>query len=282
MRPRYRRLDAPRQRGQALTEFIVLALALIPVFLLMPLLAKYQDIAHATQLASRYVAFEAMLHNEGMSSWKPEQQLADEVRRRFFSNGDAPIKTGDTAGDFDAHQNLFWRDPKGDALIPSLKDGVKVSFGPGQAATHADAFTGAADGTPFLAPIKNALHLNSAGIYTANVTVTLAKLPAELSGYTNSYEEFKALDLSITRHTSVVIDSWTAKDPAKVESRLHSAVVFPGVMFDSGVGAAAKTALDLAVQVVESPSCFKGGCTKGPKLGELEVWRDVVPADRLH
>ena len=97
--------------GQALTEFLVVALALIPLFLLVPMIAKYQDISHFTQLASRYAAFDAMTRNDSVSTWKPEAQLADEVRRRFFSNSDAPIKTGDVVGNFDANRNLFWSNP---------------------------------------------------------------------------------------------------------------------------------------------------------------------------
>lgn len=81
--------------GQALTEFIVLALALIPLFLLIPIIAKYQDIAYATQIASRYVAFDVMTRADGNSSSKPQKKLEDEVRRRFFGNSDAPIKTDD-------------------------------------------------------------------------------------------------------------------------------------------------------------------------------------------
>jgi hypothetical protein len=99
---------ARQQHGQALTEFLVVALAVIPLFLLIPVIAKYQDINNATQMASRYVAFDAMTRNDTVSSgWKPVDQLAAEVRRRFFSNPDAPIKTDDVAGNFKANQNLL-------------------------------------------------------------------------------------------------------------------------------------------------------------------------------
>ena len=268
------------QQGQALTEFLVVSLALIPLFLLMPMIAKYQDIAHATQMASRYLAFEATLRNDGMSTWKPVDQLAGEVRRRFFSNTDAPIKTGDTAGNFMAHQNLFWRDPRGDALIKDIGNDVKISFGSGNSADHSGAFSGASDGKPFENPVfnyHNELGLQAKGIYTANITVAVANLPSEENGYTKSYDEFRNIGLTMTRHTSVLVDSWTAKDPAQVESRINQPLLFPGSTL-----AKLKVLTDVAAGVMESPKHWPEPCTScGPKLGDLHYWSDVVPADRL-
>ncbi|MGV7207009.1 hypothetical protein ACLB1G_04040 [Oxalobacteraceae bacterium A2-2] len=84
----------PASSGQALAEFLVLAVALLPLFLLLPLIAKYQDIAYQTLVASRYVAFDAMTRNDGQSSWKPPEQLAAEVRRRLAGAADAPSRPG--------------------------------------------------------------------------------------------------------------------------------------------------------------------------------------------
>ena len=179
----YRRpsLDsARRQQGQALTEFLVISIAMVPLFLLLPMLGKYQDINHAAQAASRYLAFDATTRNGSQSSdgFKPPAQLADEVRRRFFSNSDAPIKTGDTAGDFNANRNLFWRDPFGNPLIAQFNK-VAVSFGQ-NAPSQTNAFSSASDGQIFnTMTLANAssLGLPSPGIFTGNVAVTLANLP---------------------------------------------------------------------------------------------------------
>lgn len=254
-------------RGQALTEFIVLALVLIPLVLLIPLVAKYQDISYAVQMASRYVAFEAMTRNESQSTSKPPAQLSGEVQRRFFSNLDAPIKTGDVAGNFLAHQNLFWRGPEGAPLIADFNNDVSIGFGAGKRPTQAEAFGAADDGVPFNA-IKTAdeLGLSAKGIYTANVTVRLANLPAGL----RAYEPFDKIDLSISRHTSIVVDGWPAKDPSQVESRINSPVLVPATMLST-----VAPVIDAAVGAVEV------GQIRGPQLGKLEFWRDVVPPDRL-
>ena len=262
-----RRASRESQRGQALTEFLVLSVALIPIFLLMPMIAKYQDISHASQMASRYVAFETTTRNDvqGVSGYKSSTQLADEVRRRFYGNSDAAIKTDDTAGDFDANRNLFWRDPYGKPLIAAFND-VAVSFGNG-GSSHNAAFSPANDSSPFNLPLVNAqnMGLKAQGIYTANVSVKIANLPSGIS----SVEPFDKINLSVQRHTSLLFDPWSASDPAQTETR--SGRMAP---LDSAL-AAIQPVLAVAMLPVDL------GRIDPPKFGNLAAWRDVVPADRL-
>jgi hypothetical protein len=263
-------MRAGSARGQALVEFLVLALALLPLFLLMPMIAKYQDLVHATQMASRYVAFESMTRSDGTGSWKPEAQLAQEARRRFFGNSDAPIKTNDGAGgagNFSTHQNPFWRSPAQQALIEDVGRDVTLHFGPGAGLTHAAGFGAAADALPFnLAYTAQQLGLQGKGIYTAQVDVALLNLPADLK----YYAPFDSINLTMKRHTSVLVDPWAARDPAQIESRLDDPRLFPGALL-----APAARYIDPVIGTVE---LFK---VRGPKMGELTFWRDVVPADRL-
>lgn len=256
-----------RQCGQALTEFLVVALALIPLILLIPLIAKYQDVSYAVQMASRYVAFEATTRNDAQSTWKTPAQLNDEVRRRFFSNPDAPVKTGDVAGNFTAHQNMFWRGPNGAPLIANFNKDVAVGFGAGESTTENDAFSAADDGKPFNQP-KTAdwLGLRARGIYTGNVSITLANVPAGLKAYT----PLDKINLSVTRHTSLVVDGWTARDAEQVESRIDHPMLVPATKL-RGVS----SVVDASVSLVE------GGHIDKPQLGQLDFWRDIVPPDRL-
>lgn len=255
----------PNEAGQALTEFLVVALALIPLFLLIPLIAKYQDISHSTQMASRYAAFDAMVHNDTASTWKPEDQLAEEVRRRFFSTSDAPIKTNDAAGEFAAHRNPFWVDPAGKPLVKQFVD-VQVAYGPGKAPTHGQGFEAASDMSTFM--LAPQLELRSRGIYTANVTVNLANMPSGLQ----FHEPFDRINLTMARSTSLLLDPWTAKDPDQVEQKiLASPAIFP-----AGSLAPISALASPFISLIELP-----GQIPGPKLGRLEFWRDVVPKDRL-
>ena len=188
------------------------------------------------------------------------------MRRRFFSNSDAPIKTNDVAGNFKANQNLFWSDPKGDSLIKDFNRDVTVSYGFGNSATHNGGFSATADGAPFI--LSNPLDLPARGIYTANVSVTLANLPAGLK----FYEPFDRIGISMTRSTSLVFDPWAAKDPGQVESRIaNSPAIFPvGTLEPIGI---ATDALVVSIDPLAG--------IPGPKLGKLDFWRDVVPVDRL-
>ena len=265
-----RRRNGLRQRGQAFTEFLVAAVALVPLFLLIPLIAKYQDISHATQMASRYVAFDAFARNDSVSTWKPAAQLEDEVRRRFFGNAEAPIKTNDVAGNFLADHNLFWRGANGDVLIKDFNTDVKVSFGASNSTSHEDGFSAAHDGTPFV--LREPLKLRARGVYTAKVSVALANMPAGLK----FYEPFDALNLSMSRGTSVLIDPWTASSPRQIEDKIAA----DPAIFPVGPLAAISPLVDAAVVMVEAPSKLTGQIT-GPKLGKLDFWRDVVPKDRL-
>lgn len=262
------------RRGQALTEFLVLAVALLPLYLLIPLIAKYQDIGSQAEMASRYVAFEAATRNDAQSTWKTPAELAGEVRRRFFSNSDAPIKTGDVAGNFLANQNLFWLGPDGASLITDFDRDVAVSFGPDQKPDQADAFSPANDGAPFNDIVESSVHIHAAdklglaskGIYTGNVTVRLANLSAGLK----MVAPFDHIDLAVTRHASVLIDGWQARNPAQVQSRIDSGVLVPATHLRS-----------VAPVVNASVTLAEAGHVSGPKLGQLDFWTDVVPSDRL-
>lgn len=192
---------AGRQRGQSTVEFVVLALVLTPLFIAVPLVGKYIDLMNATESASRYVAFEAMARNSA-TTWKSDAELAAEVRRRFFSNSDAPIKTNDVAGDFTAHRNPMWTDHTGRPFLSRFEDDVGVST---QVASR-NAL--AAD-----MGIASAMGLSERNWYTASVTVRTAAIP--------EFAPFDAAGLSITRRTVLLADAWTARDAAQIRSRIE-------------------------------------------------------------
>lgn len=262
-----RRQPCPRtSRGQALTEFLAIVVALVPLFLLIPMLGKYQDIVHMTQQAGRYLAFDATVRNAMTGSWKTEAQSADEVRRRFFSNSDSPVKTHDTAGRFDAHRNLLWRRPDGTPLIDNVDEAVEVGFGPSRLPSRSSAFTLASDGLAY--PVIGLLELESPGIYIAHASVRVADLPEGI----RMLAPFDKLGWSVQRGVGLVLDPWTARDPQQAELRFGgNPTVFP-----AGKLSAVSPVVDAAIALIE----FPGGVV-GPKLGQLEFWRDVVPNDRM-
>jgi hypothetical protein len=261
---------ASQSHGQALTEFLVLAVAILPMFLLVPLIGKYQDVAHSTQMASRFLAFDAANRDPSVPA-KDEAQLAAEVRRRYFGMPDGGIESEANAaggpGDADTPVNPFWTNPHGGALIRSATD-VAISFGPAEAAQATQAYMPASDGAPFnLAPLANASRagLPTRGIYRANVTVPLVNLPA---GHA-LLEPFDSIKLRIARQTSVLTDAWTASGPDQVQSRSGQlAAPIPGLGLIETVVALAMPVVDL-------------NAVQPPRFGRLDAWRDVVPGDRL-
>jgi hypothetical protein len=192
------------QRGQSMTEVLAISLALVPMFIAIPLLGSYLDMNQSAEAASRYVAFEATVHNgSSIYGWKNDATLANEVRRRFFSTSDAPIKTGDVAGNFAGHQNPLWTDVKGKPLLPDFNANVTVS-------TKRDSKNILAG-----AVFASAFNLPSDNFYHATVSV----LPKNFDGL----KPFDTLNLNITRKSSLVVDTWAANSPTKVASTIENA-----------------------------------------------------------
>lgn len=244
-----------RQRGQSTVEFVVLALVLVPLLLAVPLIGKYMDIAQTTAVASRYAAFEGTVrHSSATDGWKTDAGLAMEVRRRFFSNSDAPVKTGDAAGDFDAHRNTLWFDHRGDPLLPKFVDNVGVRTTRGSMDQPFGAFYAASLGLP------------RDNLYTGEVIVNAA----DIAGF----QPFDKLKLSINRSTTVLVDPWAARGPGMIEEKIKqdgSSLLgpFPYKPLEILGG---NPIVDLALTL------FEYGAPP-PDIGRVEP--DRVPGDRL-
>ena len=237
--------SAPAQRGQATTEFVVLALVLVPLVLAVPLLGKYIDMMQTAEAASRYVAFEATVKSKTGAS-KTDAEIAADVRRRFFSNNNAAVKTGDVAGDFAANRNTLWTDGSGAPLLDKFEANVGTQL------------TSAADNALPLALLSNSLGLSSSNLYTGRVTV----IPAAASGVI----PFDKLDIRITRNTVIAVDTWAALNAADVRSRIEgSAAAYPIGQVQGLVNV-----IGTLPTLVFDPAL---------RLGEFD-W-DIVPCDRL-
>jgi hypothetical protein len=241
------------QQGHALTEFIVVAVALVPLFLLMPLIGKYQDIAHSTLAASRYVAFDQLTRYQNP---KPQAQLEQEVQRRFFSATALPIKSNDAAGNVQADQNPLWRDPTNRPLIAKFSD-IQVS-------PSWTAQTGSPDALNQSA--NKLVNLPERDIYTATIKVPLINLPEGL----RFYEPFDKLNLQVKRHTSVVADPWSASSPAAVQAQIDRPLLVPLSTPLRALDPFVDTWMDVVERRVTKPN-----------LGRLDFWVDQVPPDRL-
>lgn len=232
--------------GQATVEFVVACLVLVPMFIAVPLLGKLQDMLQASESASRYVAFEAAARNNS-SSWKSDGELSAEVRRRFYSTTDAPIKTGDTAGEFKAHRNPMWTDQAGRPLLASFADDIKV-----------DTQVQGKNAIVAAKPVADSLDLSGRNWYQGQITIKIANI--------EHFEPFDAINLSASRRTVLLADAWTARNPAMVRSRIEDAALLYPIGQVSGL----INALGQTPTLVFDPAM---------KLGNFD-W-DLVPCDRL-
>jgi hypothetical protein len=238
-----------RQQGQSTVEMIVISFFLVPLMIIAPLLAKYLDIAETATVASRYVAFEgAVHHTSSQGGWKSDATLAKEVQRRFFSNGDAPIKTNDVAGNFNANRNVLWFDHRGDALLPDFDKNVIVT-------TKKDALA-----QPFGALYAGAFNLSQDNLYTGRVNVNIANIAG--------LAPFDVLGLSVDRHTTVLVDPWAASGPDQVSSKVRG----------SGTAYPYQGLEVLATLMYPLISLFEFGAPP-PVIGRVDP--DWVPKDRV-
>lgn len=243
-----RRSPSSAQRGQSLAEFAVLMLALVPLLLAIPLLGKYQDLAHMSESAARYLVFEATTARAEHAR-RTDPELAQEVRRRFFGNSDAPIKTGDAAGDFAAHRNPLWVDHSGRPLLVNFETDVGVRTRSAPSGSQSAALVLGTSG----------FDLPDSELHEGVVTVRprdVANLPP-----------FDALGLEIRRHQVLFAHGWTAAGADDLADRIAGgrALVYPIgplKLLGETVGRLPPLVLDPTMQV--------GG-----------IKPDVVPCDRL-
>ncbi len=248
-RPMCKRL----QRGQSTVEFVVLSLVMVPLLLIVPLLGKYMDIAQTTAVASRYTAFEGTVrHSSSTDGWKSDAELAQEVRRRFFSNSDAPIKTNDTAGNFNAHRNTLWFDHHGTPLLSDFVKNVGVQ-------TKKETLS-----QPF-GTLASSFKLPQDNLYTGQVTANINDIP--------NLKPFDVIGLSVIRHTTVLVDPWAASGPAQVTAKIQGAgLLFPYQPLEV-------IAAPLSILMSNPLMAILGTENTPPEVGRVNP--DQVPADRV-
>ena len=241
------------QTGQSTIEMIVLSLVLVPLFLIVPMLGKYMDIAQTTSIASRYVAFEgATHHNASLSGWKSDTELATEVRRRFYSRHSFSIKTNDVVSEIDEDKNPLWVNHRGD---PLLQDFNQISVN-----TRKQSTSSIFNGLSALFDVSDDFELDNDNLYRGEVNVQLANIAGLIP--------FDAINLNIRRHTVILVDPWAAKHAAEVESKVKDA----GLIFPHQVLNVPASLLNPAISLFEFNA-------SPPEIGKVEP--DHVPSDRL-
>jgi hypothetical protein len=194
------------QSGQAIIEFLVAGLVLIPLFLLMPLIGKYLDIKQTTIAASRKLAFECTVRYADCSNLAGNPSFADEIRMRFFSGDPSPVLTNDypTQDAIETGQgDPLWVDNRGTPLLERYSD-VGIEADSGTVDPGGNVVASLLNGGPKIFGLDL-----TAGLFDARVQTNLSPT----SGNTDFLTQLNSLILKMQFHTAILTNAWTANGP---------------------------------------------------------------------
>ena len=202
-----------RQRGQALTEMAVLAAVLVPLFLLIPMLAKYAHLRQATQQAARAAAWEATVVPEYKwatlldAGWREKQRQL--LIERHFGQAANPITTAPATPDAGADApvgNLLLGTFSGQPLLE--RGGIELrpftSEPAGYIGKALDGIDGIAEALPGGFPP------NTDGLATAELVVRPRDLRTADGAPATYLRPFDTLGLEFRATHSVFADGWGA------------------------------------------------------------------------
>lgn len=240
---------AVHQHGQSTTEFTLLALVLTPLFIALPLIGKYLDLAQTSEIAARYLIFEATIGQPDAAG--SDAALAAQVRSRFLGTGANAVRSftprQDGANQAIPPHNPLWTDHHAAALLSAAPADIEV-----QTSTRPLPHTAAS-------AVAESLALDEGHAHRALLKLRL-QAPSML-------QPFAARGLEIRRHQVIHRGDWVAAGPDEVSSRIErgSTWVYPVTALQtlgSTVGRLPALVLD--------PT---------PDIGRIQP--DIVPCDRL-
>jgi hypothetical protein len=187
------------EKGQALIEGVVVLLALLSLWVAIPWLSRFQDIALQASHASRFAAFSMTRNRAAM----PVQQ----IREHYFSGP--------------AHQ---WADRRGQALLSLDKSEVSLKISAG-AALAAQAQPG---GSAQLAQLlRSDWRLEDSGIINAHVSVALPAFQVLATPAASGSDSIKAgisqFDKGypvVSRHTAILAGAGHASSDTDTQIRV--------------------------------------------------------------
>jgi hypothetical protein len=271
---------------------IVAALVLVPLFLAIPLIAKYLDIRSAAVQTARYAAWERTVwyggdaatplgwlgaSNRWQANAKTDGQIRNEIGVRQLSEtgATAPFTSGDrTASDFKSASKMFWHDARGNgvatanpgfiAAFGDVNNTISSSTAPG---TMSKALGPIADLAATLGPFT----LEMKGEYGAKVTINVSDYDQDHYYISNSKSK-----LAFSESNILLANGWSTAGPDDATMTSTKGQVKGLVPFSIFTGKI------LGVPVVEyiqtAISVFLPEASK-LELGKIDP--EVVPPDRL-
>lgn len=271
---------ARRQRGQAMTEFVVgTVFFLLPLFLIVPMLGKYADVKSTAAQSARYSAWERTVWYGGASAssgsnWpgnsKTEGEIQNEVRKRVVEFGAALSQNDKSASGFTtAGGRHMWRNRDQSAMLANYNDASgSLTNGDSPDTATADLLGTVTTFTGVLG-----FSIESKGLYTGNAALRVTTLPIGTNLRPGStYGRFDPGPLTFRDRNVILANGWGANGRGHVESMTR------GIMLLGILGSEPAIA-----DVIEIAGCV-AAVFFAPEICMLELSKvvpDVVPPDRL-
>ncbi|WP_170218586.1 TadE family protein [Marilutibacter aestuarii] len=223
-RPHARHLplaSTPRlQRGQALTEMAILAVVLVPLFLLIPMLAKYAHMRQVTQQATRAAAWEATaVHAHHWESslandqWRSRRR--DLLIDRHFGTADAQIRSEPEQAQQDASVPAIMMNTFSDQ--PLLKrDGIMLEAFDNESGGALSQAMESVGG--LMEALPNEFPPNSDGLVTAHMVVNPENLKLKDGSEASFLAPFDAINLSMQGQHALLADTWGASGSGLIDA----------------------------------------------------------------
>jgi len=217
-----------RQRGQAMSEFVVAAtLLFIPLFMAVVYVGKLDDIQHQAIQASRYAAMERAL--DPQVGPEDDAVVANETVARFFRDDDLhPISRNEqanepTAGD----ENPVWSQLNGDPMLTSYSN-VSVTLKSPQASIQS-ALLLPVNYPEATAGFNLSIGFNRNAGYDANSYGVEADVAVPIANIAH-FAPLNDINLSIGASTVIAGNSWNGGGAGDVAGHF-TAVSVPGKLF---------------------------------------------------
>lgn len=268
--------DAPqfgprRQRGQALTELVVLAAVLVPLFLLVPVLAKYIHLRHANQQAARAAAWDATVSPD--YALPNRQATQTRMIDRHFTAADAPIRTQPAAGQPDAALGDVFYNTFSDQPLLERTDIQLAGYRNDNAPGLMDDLLSVAEAAPGEFPP------NKKGLITAEVAVRPRNLRTSDGRPAAYLAPFDSINLQMTARQTLLADAWNAKGPGYGDNPHARSVIgqVETLVPSAWVGAEFNKIIDFVEPVINLIPFLR--VITRLDMGHIDP--DVVPHERL-
>ena len=207
------------QKGQALTEMAIVAAVVVPLFLLVPVLAKYFHIKQTAGQAARTAAWEATVtadHNfDNLDAAAQRQRVLD----RHFGLSLDPIATqASGAGDGDDVRSQMMNSFSNHALL-QRGDVTLAPYGNesgGRVTTIIEGFSRIFELVP-----GGSFPPNRNGLVTSELRVRPRNLVTRDGGAATFLDPFHAIDLDMTLQHTLLADAWNASGNGLENSPSH-------------------------------------------------------------